>query len=202
MSDLQESLHAMLDEDGVDKDLLKDKEGQPLEKSLFHFTVDDQIILRQYECAAEPVIQLSKFFQLNVPTVHLVLIHLRVRISEMKEDRFMMYGDISYTNLEVLTNRRKTELVINDNISNIKARQRNGLGRVEKMDSCIVEFRDVFAEDFSWRCGLTFQDENGHMQDVEELPKDIAIGALLHPLLGGEYFCLSKPNSTTLKLVC
>jgi hypothetical protein len=56
--------------------LLKDANGNPVDKQDLMFLPTDQMILRQYECGSEPVLLLSKFLQLDVSTAHLVLIHL------------------------------------------------------------------------------------------------------------------------------
>jgi hypothetical protein len=78
MGDLQRSLAIMLEVKGCNMKLLKeeDKTGGLIDRQLLMFSLTDQMILRQYECASEPVVLLSKFFQLDVPTSHLVLIHL------------------------------------------------------------------------------------------------------------------------------
>ena len=183
MGDLQSSLDIMLnEEDGIDRDLLHQKDGTPVSKNTLWFTPNDQTILRQYECAAEPVSLLSKFFQLNVPTAHLVLIHLRVRIAQMRDTKFMMYGDISYSDEPDLTKRSKTETVLSED-----NRHRNNLGRVESMMECIKNFRALFADSLDLRCGLIKESAPGQAVDVERLPTEIAIAALLHPLLGGTF---------------
>ena len=184
MGDLQTALAQMLTEKGVDKRKLVDTDGNAVDKRAFHFTDKDERILRQYECAAEPVLLLSKFFQMSKPTAHLILINLRARIGEIREPRFDMYGDISYSNMEVLTNRRKTETVVRDNIDD---RQRRQVGKIEVMEDCIADFREMFTDDLEYRCLLCDIHEKGHLVPAESLPEDIAVACLLHPLLGGEY---------------
>jgi hypothetical protein len=78
MGDLQRSLAIMLGDKGCNVKSLKekDKNGDLIDRQLLMFLPTDQMILRQYEWASEPVVLLSKFFQLDVPTSHLVQIHL------------------------------------------------------------------------------------------------------------------------------
>jgi hypothetical protein len=76
MGDLQRSLVIMLGEKGCNVQLLRDDNGQPVDKMGLMSSPADQMILRQYKCALESVLLLSKFFQLNVLMSHLVLIHL------------------------------------------------------------------------------------------------------------------------------
>ena len=184
MGDLQAALAIMLSKDGVDKKKLVDADGNEVDKRAYHFTDKEERILQQYECAAEPVLLLSKFFQINKPSAHLVLIHLRVRINEMRQPRFDKYADISYSSMEVLTNRRKTETVVRDNIEDRRQRQ---IGKIEVMEDCIYDFRYMFADNLEYRCHLVDVDEKGHHIEAENLPEDMAVACLLHPLLGGEY---------------
>jgi hypothetical protein len=190
MGDLQQSLVIMLGDRGCDVSLLHNKEGDPVDKLSLMFTRPDRMVLRQYECGSEPVVLLSKFFQSDFPTSHLVLIHLRVRIAQMRETRFAMYADISHSNLELLSNRNKTETVLSDAAVD---REDDG-GRVEPMVKCVADFRSLFADDLEHRSGLVERnvDDVSVLEDVQRLPPDIAIACLLHPLVGGESGVLTK----------
>jgi hypothetical protein len=88
MGDLQLALTgtAMLGEKVCDASLLKDANGSDVDKDTLMFTQNDQMILRQYKCGLEPVVLLSKFFQMDVPTSHLVLLHLRSATPTMYAD--------------------------------------------------------------------------------------------------------------------
>jgi hypothetical protein len=184
MGDMQRSLVIMLGDRGCDISLLRNNEGDPVNKRTLMFTPTDQMILRQYECGAEPVVLLSKFFQSDFPTSHLVLIHLRIRIAQMRESRFAMYSDLSHSNLAVITNRTKTEMVLSNDATE---REENG-GRVEPMTKCVADFRSLFANDLERHSGLVVRniDDANVLEDVERLPPDIAIACLLHPLVGGK----------------
>jgi hypothetical protein len=115
--------------------LLKDANGFPVDKQDFMFSPTDKIILRQYECGSELVVLLSKFFQLNVLTSHLVLVHLQARIAQLREPKFAMFADISHLNQESLTGRTKTEMVLSDDVTN-----REEHGQVESMQPCVNRF--------------------------------------------------------------
>jgi hAT family C-terminal dimerisation region len=175
MGDLQESLLRMLDEEnGIDRHLVNESENG---KDDFMFSPTERLTLRQYECAAEPIVQLSDFFQLSVPTAHLVLVTLRARIAEMRSPQFWMYGDISNSEVEVLTGRKKTELVGTEEVT---------ANPVSPMLECIYDFRRIFADDIELRCKLKFHNMDHIFEDVERLPSDIAISCILHPLVGGK----------------
>jgi hypothetical protein len=68
MGNLQRSLVMMLGENGCDIHLLQDTEGDPVDRMTMMFSPKEQTILWQYECGSEPVMLLSKFFQLDVLT--------------------------------------------------------------------------------------------------------------------------------------
>lgn len=181
MGDLQMALSEMLDpETGIDRKLLKDVHGEPVDRNDLMFVPNELNMLRQYECAAEPVMKLSEFFQHSAPMVHQVLVVLRARIQEMREPTFLMYGDISYNeNLSVLTDRKKTEIIGSD-----AEKEQHG-ATVQPMIEEIYDFRRQFADDLESRCGLTFE-RDGVTYDPDDLPTDIALGCLLNPLVGGK----------------
>jgi hypothetical protein len=174
----------MLGDNGCDLHLLRNAEGDPVDKMQLMFLPMDQMILRQYECGSEPAVQLSKFFQSDYPTFHLILLNLRSRIAQMREPKFLMYGDVSHSNLEVLTNRSKTETVLSNAVE-----EREDVGRVEPMVQCVADFRKLFADDLDVRCNLAqWDEEKVSLMHVERLPPDIAISCLLHPVVGGTPF--------------
>jgi hypothetical protein len=76
MGDLQRALVLMLGEKGCDEHLLQGADGDPVDKMSFMVSISDRAILRQYKCGAKPAVLLSKFFQMDTPSAHLVLVHL------------------------------------------------------------------------------------------------------------------------------
>jgi hypothetical protein len=103
----------MLEDNRCGAQLLKDANSKSVvDKTTMMFTPSNQMMLHQYECAAEPLVLLSKFFQLNKPTSHLVIVHLQAQIQQMRELRFNMYKDISHTKMPIMTNCWKTETVL------------------------------------------------------------------------------------------
>jgi hypothetical protein len=122
----------------------------------------------------------SKFFQLDIPTSHLVLVHLRARIEQLRP-KFAMYTDILHSPLEVLTGQNKTETVLMDEVAD-----RDDHGRVEAMHRCVAKFQSVFAADLEVRCGLVTKDNGKVLVPVKDLAQDIGISCLLHPLVGGK----------------
>jgi hypothetical protein len=188
MGNLQESLTKMLDPvDGIDKHLLKDSNGDEVDPNDLMFMPNERVSLRQYECAAEPVMKLSHFFQHSVPMAHMILVTIRARIAEMRTSQFGMYGDISYSvPLKVLTNRVKNETVSAD------AETEQNKAPSSPMNKEIYIFRKLFADDFELRCGLVYHEKQGDKKvvyDVGFLPKDIAVACLLNPLVGGKISC-------------
>jgi hypothetical protein len=181
MGDLQRSLVLMLEDDDCDAKFLKDADNKiVVDKTTLMFTPSNQMMLRQYKCAAEPLLLLSKIFYLNKPTSHLVLIHLQAQIQQMQEMRFTMYKDISHTKMPILTNCWKTETVLAPNVTN-----REDHRQVEPMLYPVDEFRVLVCDDLKMCCGLVYQDKNEEDLDhhANTLPSDIAV-ALLHLLHG------------------
>jgi hypothetical protein len=144
MGDLQRSLAIMLGEKGCDVGLLQHANGKPVNKNSLIFTPSDQMIMWQYECGSEPVVLLSLFFQLDKPTSHLVLVHLRAQIAQLREPKFAMYADILHSGLQSLTRRLKTEMVVSD-----EATDRDDHGQVTQMEPCISLFRSILRTTWS-----------------------------------------------------
>ena len=138
----------------------------------------------RYECAAEPVLKLSKFTQLDKPTIHEALFNVRARIDECRDDEFTMYSDISNSELSDLSKRVKSEKVITTYDYDLEER-----GDTEhRMPECIEKFRYLFADDLELRCKLKYKPNAALLatNDVAQLPRDIAMGCLLNPMYGGK----------------
>lgn len=177
MSDLNRALNLLIT--GIDAKKLTVKEGAPLVSvSDFTFTATDKIILRQFECGSDPCVQLSKFYQLNKATSHETLFVTRAYIAMMRETSFLMYFDLSRTEIADLRPRKRTVYVV----SSQHIAEPEHLDRPEKaMDPCVELFRMRYAEDMEDRVGIT---EEG--SPANKLPNDIALACLLNPLYGGE----------------
>jgi hypothetical protein len=121
---------------------------------------------------------------MDVPTSHLVLVHLQGWIAQLRKPKFTLFANLSHSPLESLTGHVRTEAVISDEITDHNDHQ----GRVELMQSCVRRFQKVFAEDLEKRCGLvTVNKDNPTItKPVKELPGNLlAISCLLHPQVGG-----------------
>jgi hypothetical protein len=185
MGDFNQALGIMLADDGIDAALLTGPDG-PVDRKENMFTPNDKKILRQYECGAEPCVQLSKFFQINGPTSHEVLFNLRARIEQLRSPSFSCFSDISHSNLKDLSKRMKTETVIASYIQDPTDTSDDESQRTEVMDICIEKFRDLFAADMEKRCGI---------DGKSRLPADIAVACLMNPLYGGKLlpvFCVQS----------
>ena len=148
-------------------------------RSDFVFTPINCSILRQFECGSEPCLLLSKFFQKNAATVHETLFVILDRLQQIRASSFMMYADISHSEIPDLSKRTKTICVVSSN--HIGTAED---GQVELlMEACIEYYRSLFAKDISRLCGLT----NSNGDDVEKLPHITAMAALLNPLYGGKF---------------
>jgi hAT family C-terminal dimerisation region len=180
MGDFNKSLHLLLD--GHDKHLLinKDQDGDPLPRMDFTFTATDRTILRQFECGSHPCLMLSKFYQLNEATVHETLFVTVARIAQMRETSFLMFGDISHTELPDLRQRNRTVVVVSTlHLASIYEDD----GREEQaMDPCIEEYRRLYANDMEHRCGLSSSDGN----PAVTYPTIIGMSCLLNPMYGGQ----------------
>ena len=176
MGDLNNALTLLIE--GTDEELLT-RDGQNLSTSDFTFTEEDKTILRQFECGSEPCLLLSKFFQLNKPTCHETLFVITARLAQIGETSFMMYADKSHTNLPDLSNRDRTVNVYG--CDHVHAGMYNGVNE-EEMEPCIELFRELYAKDMAFRCGLV--DEEGDA--VDHLPTIIGMSCLMNPMYGGE----------------
>jgi hypothetical protein len=96
-----------------------------------------------------------------------------------------MYTDISHLNMKLLTGRTKTEMVLSDDVTD-----RDEHGRVELMQPCVSRFRLLCAEDLELRCGLDH--DPMLVEDVPNLPTDIAVACLLNPLVGGTWWTIGR----------
>jgi hypothetical protein len=181
MGDYSKGLHILIT--GHDKEKLTSTEGKCLPLSDFTFTPNDKLILRQFECGSEPCVKLSKFYQLNKATSHETLFVTTAYLAMMRESSFLMYDDISHTELPDLKNRKKTVYVLSS--EHVVTSETSGRNE-QPMDTCIELFRQLYADDMEQRCGLTAKRGVPH----NKLPSEIAIGVLLNPMYGGEYlFC-------------
>ena len=109
-------------------------------------TLADKLILRQFECGSEPCVLLSKFYQLNAATSHETLFITAAYLALMRETSFVMYDDISHSDLADLSARKKTVYVLSS--SHVVAE--NEIGRnTQRIDACIEKFRKLYASDMS-----------------------------------------------------
>jgi hypothetical protein len=106
MGDFNNALNLLID--GDDRRTLTNEEDAESDRTDYTFTAQDKIILRQFECGSQPCLLLSKFFQLNEPTVHETLFVTVARVAQMRETSFPMFGDISHTELPDLRKRSLT----------------------------------------------------------------------------------------------
>jgi hypothetical protein len=169
MGDFNAALTLMVQRDnGTDED-----------REALTFSSTDRNILRQFECGSQPCLLLSKFYQLNEATSHETLFVTTARLAQMKESSFLMFGDISHSDLSDLKTRTKTVLVYSSTHPMVNA----GSGREEKpMEDCIELFRELYVKDMGIRCGII--KDNG--SPVTKLPNIIAMACLLNPLYGSE----------------
>ena len=162
----------------VDKLFLEENDGVTRPKTDFIFTASDRSVMRQYECGSQPCLLLSKFFQLNEPTIHETLFVISARLAKMRETSFMMFHDISHSEIADLSKRtRSVRVVTSDHVDTSSDGQQH-----EVMDICIQCYHTFYAVDMSRRCGLTIDEEGTR---AKKLPYMMACAALLNPMLGG-----------------
>ena len=178
MGDTNLALEKMLVPKGVDKRLLYDSKGKATDIDNYRYTENDRMVLRQYECAAEPCYNLSMFFQNGGPTSHEVIFHLRTRIAEMRSPVFTMWADMS-DSIDVPNLKKRLRL----HQVRVKWSIADEDKRSVVMDDCIEKFRGLYARDMELRCGLVEKDTG---EPAKKLPVDTAVAALLNPLYGGK----------------
>jgi hAT family C-terminal dimerisation region len=175
MGDLNLALTIIIN--GIDKDKLTEGLGIPD----FTFTPGDKLILRQFECGSDPCVQLSKFYQLNQATSHETLFVTAAYIHMMRQSQFLMYDDLSHSELPDLSARKRTVHVV----SSRHVTSERDMGRPEQpMDPCIELFRMLYADDMEVRCG--FNEAGEGREPATKLPVETAIALLLNPLYGGK----------------
>lgn len=174
MGDFSKALHNMIQ--GMDNHKLKGKDGL-LPVTDFTFTPSDKLILRQFECGSEPCVLLSKFYQINDATSHETIFVTTAYLMMMRMTYFLMYDDISHSDLADLKARKKTVYVV----SSVHPEDDESGRKEECMDPCIELFRLLYAEDMEVRCGLT----ESPGSPAIKLPTMTAIALLLNPLYGG-----------------
>ena len=179
MGDYSKGLHILIT--GNDRDKLVGRDGVPVPATDFTFTPADKLILRQFECGSEPCVSLSKFYQLNAATSHETLFVMAAYLAVMCESSFVMYDDISHSDLLDLSARKKTVYVLSS--THVATEEENGRN-TQPMDVCIETFRRLYANDMEERCGFR---EDG--LPTKKLPVETAIALLLNPLYGGKLFC-------------
>lgn len=176
MGDFNKGLYTLIN--SIDKEKLTPKDGTAVRMTDFTFTPSDKLILRQFECGSDPCLKLSKFYQLNKATSHETLFVTTAYISMMRETSFLMYDDISHTDLTDLRSCKKIVHVVSSQHSS----NEDETGRPEQpMDPCIELFRMLYADDMEERCGLT----EGPGVPAMKLPVELSIALLLNPMYGG-----------------
>ena len=187
MGDFSKGLNQLIS--GIDSNKLVAADGTLLPVSDFTFTANDKLVLRQFECGSEPCLLLSKFYQINDATSHETLFVTKAYLALIRATSFVMYDDISHTDLEDLKARNKTVYVLA--ATHVAPAEDAESGRsVIPMAVCIELFRQLYASDLSERLGLSYK----HDVPVPKLPADIAVACLLNPLYGGEQYFLDRSS--------
>ena len=97
MGDFNRALHILIR--GLDKAKLTPKDAPVVSSTEFTFTPNDKLILRQFKCGSGPCVLLSKFFQINNATSHETIFVTAAYLLLMGSTSFVMYDDISHTDL-------------------------------------------------------------------------------------------------------
>ena len=145
--------------------MISKKDSTSLPLSDFTFTQTDKLILRQFEWGAEPCLKLSKFYQINDATSHETIFVTKAYISMLSDTVFAMLDE----KFCVSSHHEETDEEFGRND--------------ESMHPCIESFRQLYADDMAFRCGLT---ESRGGCPAFKLPVDCAIALLLNPLYGGK----------------
>ena len=92
MGDACETIEKLLSPDNDDRDMLTAEEASAEDYTRLNYTESDKMILRQFECAAEPAITFSKFTQDRRETFSYVFYESRKTIAQSRRDTFSMYN--------------------------------------------------------------------------------------------------------------
>ena len=96
MGDMSKTLAILLQKGGMDWDLLSDEEKKNNDTSSFEYSDEEKKILRQYEGAAMPAREYSKFLQDNRNAWSYVLFETRVVLSLSSAEQFCIHRDVSH----------------------------------------------------------------------------------------------------------
>ena len=167
---------------GDDASLLRDGNGNAVDRNTLVHSQLDKSILRQLEAGYDPVIRFSKYLQSKGVKSPQMLFEIRHTIQEMESSNFGMYTDISHMGAAAPDgrNRKKTTFVQAPGAPE-HPDARNYAHHVD-MEQCIQLGRHLYCEDLSARLKLTEKDTG---EDKECLADSVTFPALLNPLMGG-----------------
>ncbi|KAL7502257.1 hypothetical protein ACHAXN_000889, partial [Cyclotella atomus] len=177
MGDACETIEKLLSPDGDDRDMLTAEEASAEDYTRLNYTESDKMILRQFECAAEPAITFSKFTQDRRETFSYVFYESRKTIAQSRRDTFSMYNDVSHMSRTVdLRNRGPKTVLVKRATAVVDDAVAREYSQVIDIDPLIETYRVEYAKDLETRLNL----------NVTKLPPALAISTLLNPLFGLE----------------
>ena len=133
------------------------------------------MILRQFEAAAAPARELTKFLQEKRNAPPYVLFMFRVTINNSSSKTFTMVEDVSHMKAtKDLRKRGEKTILVKTSSATVLSTEANEYKQVIEMDSTINEYRKLYSSDLTERLQL----------NDRRLPDSLSIPALLNPLFG------------------
>ena len=132
------------------------------------------MIMRQFEAAADPARELTKFLQEKRNAAPYVLFMCRVTINNSSSNTFTMVEDVSHMKATKDLRKRGEKTILVKTSATVLSTEANEYKQVIEMDSTIKEYRKLYSSDLAKRLQL----------NDPRLPDSLSIPALLNPLFG------------------
>ena len=133
------------------------------------------MIIRQFEPAAAPARELTKFLQEKRNAAPYVLFMCRVTVQDSSSETFTMVEDVSHMRAtKDLRKRGEKTILVKTSSATVSSTVANEYKQVIEMDSTINEYRKLYSSDLTERLQL----------NDPRLPDSLSIPVLLNPLFG------------------
>jgi hypothetical protein len=155
MGDLCEVNNILLAPNGENFSMVKESERESNNLSRLTYTLQDKMILRQFEGAAGPAKHLILFLRDKKHTWSYLLFTIRVILKQTTSESFVIVADVSHMDCTVDLHRHedKTILVKREGALIDDDEVKNNV-RVEMMHPSIAKYQSLYADNLSWHLGL------------------------------------------------
>jgi hypothetical protein len=155
MGNLCKVNNILLAPNGEDFSMVKESERESNNLSCLTYTLQDKMILRQFEGAAGPAKHLTLFLQDKKHTWIYLLFTIQVILKQTTSESFAIVADVSHMDRTVDLHRRGDKtILINREEAQIEDDVEKNYVRVETMYPSITKYPSLYADDLSQCLGL------------------------------------------------